>query len=369
MKILWIPHDSWQNPQRAKIFCQKLSEKHEVHVTDWNASMNKISDFVSLEYVMNFFYRTYKDRNITVHHIPRISPALFSKRLRDFNSKLFLHYVQKIIDNNEIDAVIGSFVCPPPNAKKLVYDIFDDNPAYWREFGNVLEYADEMEKVEILYLKKADEIIVVSNSLLDNVAKYENVHLIPNGIDLSKFKNVNIENVRLIRKRLNSKRPIIGFIGNHGTFSGLSNVIEVANKITDVDFLIVGGGSEVEMFKHVEKKSSNIVFTGKVEFSNIQDYYNSIDIGLLPFIKKDFTDNACPIKLLEYTAAGKPVVSTDLEEVKRMNFSNVILVKDNPKSLAEGIKKALNTQLEIPEKIKEYDINRLVEKYEEILSS
>ncbi|MDI6641733.1 MAG: glycosyltransferase, partial [Elusimicrobiota bacterium] len=103
--------------------------------------------------------------------------------------------------------------------------------------------------------------------------------------------------------------------------------------------------------------------------SDVPDYFKAVDVGLLPFDKKGFTDSACPIKLLEYTAAGKPVVSTDLEEVKRMDFSNVILVKDNPESLAEGIKKALNSKVEIPKKIENYDINKLAKEYEKVLGS
>jgi hypothetical protein len=56
-----------------------------------------------------------------------------------------------------------------------------------------------------------------------------------------------------------------------------------------------------------------------------------------------------------------------LEEVRRMNFPNVVLVSHNGRSLAEGIMTALNMERKQPPQIHNYDINLLARKYEEIL--
>src|SRR4030067_1390326 len=116
MKILWIPHASWHNPQRAHLFCRALSERHEVHVTDWVADFTSIRDYISRRYLRNFTYRRYKDGQITVHGIPRISPALYLRSLRQFNSLVYSHYLRRIIEKFSIDVVVGTFVAPPPNA-------------------------------------------------------------------------------------------------------------------------------------------------------------------------------------------------------------------------------------------------------------
>jgi glycosyltransferase involved in cell wall biosynthesis len=365
MRILWIPHAAWRTPQRAKTFCEKLSERHEVHVTDYDAEFGGLGDYISTRYFKNYFYRKRQEGKITIHHIPRISPSIFSKTLREINYGFFSRYVKKIIEEHDIDSVIGTFVCKPPKVDRLVFDLFDDNPAFWKEFGKVKSYADEIEAVEKEYTEKADEIVAVSSILAEKIGR--DVHLIPNGVDLNKFKNGEGEK---IRNKLNLNGNIAGFISSFGEFSGLLKLVKSSELINeDLTFLIVGTGPMINDAKRYIKRKNikNFVFTGFVDPNEIHDYFSAIDIGLLPFNKRWFTDSACPIKLLEYTAAGKPVVSTDLEEVKRMNFSNVIMVKDNPESLAEGIEKAINTKVEIPEKIKDYDMDKLVAEYEKVL--
>jgi glycosyltransferase involved in cell wall biosynthesis len=195
----------------------------------------------------------------------------------------------------------------------------------------------------------------------------ENIHIIPNGVDVKKFRNANGEKVR---KELGLEGKVVGYVALFAEFTGLDRLIEASELLDgDITYLIVGDGPMVAPAKkYIEKKGiKNFIFTGFVSPDVVADYYQAIDVGVYPCDKTGFTDAASPIKVIEYTAAGKPVVCTDLEETKRMDFSNVVLVKDNPKSLAEGIEKAMTSKLEIPKKIEEYDIDRLAEKYEEIL--
>jgi glycosyltransferase involved in cell wall biosynthesis len=367
MKLLWIPHDSWRNPQRAKLFCEKLSEKHEVHVTDVYTDFKSPRDYISKRYIKNFVYEKYIDNKITVHHIPRVSPALPFRSLRSLNSRIFSKYVANIIKNEGIEDVVGTFVCPPPRAERLIFDLFDDNPAYWREYGRIKSYADEIEAVEKEYLNMADEVVVASSVLAEKVGGRK-VNLIPNGVDLEKYKRADGNK---IREKLDLKGTVAGFIGNLDRYNELYKVVEASQhlRVEDLTFLVVGGGSAIPPIKkYIQKKNiRNFIFTGFVSPYDVPDYFKAINIGLCPYIKSKSDDARSPMKLLDYTAAGKPVVSTDLEEIKRMNFSNVILVKDNAVSLAEGIKRALKSKVRIPREIQKYDINRLVKKYEKVI--
>jgi hypothetical protein len=57
----------------------------------------------------------------------------------------------------------------------------------------------------------------------------------------------------------------------------------------------------------------------------------------------------CPIKVLEYTAARRPVVATDLEELRRIAFPNVRLSAPDPASFASSIIASLSKPTEFPD--------------------
>ena len=63
----------------------------------------------------------------------------------------------------------------------------------------------------------------------------------------------------------------------------------------------------------------NVRLLGTKAHEQIPDYINAFDVCLIPYVVDELTDNISPAKLNEYLAIGKPVVSTDLAEVRRFN--------------------------------------------------
>ena len=66
---------------------------------------------------------------------------------------------------------------------------------------------------------------------------------------------------------------------------------------------------------------------GKRSFKDIPGYLKYADVGIIPFKDNLLTNAIHPLKLYEYFAAGLPVVSRDLEEIRKMN-SPAFLAKD-----------------------------------------
>ncbi len=362
MNILWIPHDTWSNPQRAKYFCEHLPEDYNIHVLDF-ISFTRPKDYLSRDLIKSWVYNQRREDNITIHRIPKLSPALFSTKLRGINYGIVEKFINKIIKGEAIDVVVSTSIVRSPKAKKLIFDVFDDRPAYWREFRGNEEIAKEIEKVEQEFLKISDEVVTCSHVLRDKIPREST--LLPNGVDVDRIRGGNKSEVM---DRVDISGKTIGFIGKHDEFSGLTKVVEVANilKKHDVHFLIAGEGSEVPRAKKIAKKYDlkNIAFLGYIE--RVSDFFSAIDVGLLPSIKCDFRDAASPIKLFEYTAAKVPVVSTNMEEVKRLNFDNVILINDNATDLAIGIKKALDWKPKFPD-IEKYEWKNLAKGYSEVI--
>ena len=52
---------------------------------------------------------------------------------------------------------------------------------------------------------------------------------------------------------------------------------------------------------------------------DIPCYIQHFDVCLIPYLRDAFTNSVCPAKLNEYLALGKPVVSSDLPEVRQFN--------------------------------------------------
>jgi glycosyltransferase involved in cell wall biosynthesis len=376
MKILWIPHTSWHIPQRAHLFCRPLSERHEVHVTDWQADFYSLKDYVSSRYIRNFTYRQYNDGKITVHGIPRISPALYTSSMRRLNSAIYSFYVKRIIDLAQINVVVSTSVVPPPKAPHLIFDLFDDNPAYWINHRNNYQFGNEIKEIEGLYISSADVIVTVSSVLADKVitilrGKRTPIEIIPNGVNVSAFDIADGDEIR--RKFSLENKKVIGFISSFGEFSGLIRLVKAFEllNLPDLALLVVGDGPLAIPAQKIVQTNNihDVFFTGKVPFSDIRSYYKAMDIGVLPFDITPFTSAACPIKLFEYLAAGLPIISTDLEEVRRMNFPNVVLVKDDPNSLADGIKFAMHLPHIRPPNLSDYDLPKLVDHWEQLLSS
>lgn len=371
MNILWIPHTGWHIPQRAHLFCRALAERHTVHVTDWVADFTRPADFFSARYLHNFFYRRYRDGKITVHGVPRLAPALFSPFLRRLNTRLFEKLVARLIAEYHINVVVGTFVCPPPRAPRLIFDWFDDNAAYWRAYGRNSAYADEIEAVERAYLQQADAVVAVS-SVLAEKARREGarglVHLIPNGIETSLYRDADGS---LWRERFGKRGKIIGVVGNHDKPAELEKVLLAAQILgnAELTFVIAGRGlalSSAQKLAH-HLHLANVIFTGPLARAEIPFLLAALDVGLCPYLKTPGDDARSPMRLLQYSAAGLPVVCTDLEEVRRMDFPNIILTQDDPRSLAEGIARALTMPRRIPPQVEDYDIHRLTARYEAVL--
>jgi len=75
-----------------------------------------------------------------------------------------------------------------------------------------------------------------------------------------------------------------------------------------VDLMLLGEGSAAETIR--EKKSKHVHLYGHV--SNVQDYIEVADIGLLPSY---FKGESIPLVLLEMMAMGKPIIATDVGEI------------------------------------------------------
>jgi glycosyltransferase involved in cell wall biosynthesis len=177
----------------------------------------------------------------------------------------------------------------------------------------------------------SDVVTACSHGLVDYAAREFGVkaEFIPNGVDLKDFSRDNSLAVERLRAKYGlSGKTVLGYIGRIGEWMDLGFTInfflELKKRRPDIALLIVGEGLGLQ---RIRIEHPDIIFTGEVPSSEVGAYFSLLDIGLLPSVKNLFQDVAFHIKLIEYTAAGKMVISSPLEEVKRLGFPNILIAE------------------------------------------
>lgn len=238
-------------------------------------------------------------------------------------SRRFLNYqlrrlVKKIRPTTIINSAYTGVSLPRSPNYKLIFDLIDDHlpGTHGGWFGRAIAY------YTIEQLDLADEIWTISQVLVERLRQmgYDHVRYIPNGVSLANFNRSKKAELDRLRERyaLVGKK-VIGFIGNHSVWSGMDLLVATAAKApADWQFLIVGGGSQVDEL--ISVLPANITLTGSVDRNQISAFFDVLDLGLLTFIKIPYTDNCLPLKILEYGAAHKSVVAERLTELSRLRL-------------------------------------------------
>lgn len=151
--------------------------------------------------------------------------------------------------------------------------------------------------------QEADCIFTVSQSLRSFFGERQEVHWVPNGVDSHYFDRA-IDHVF-------SGTPVIGYVGKIQERVDFSLIEQCLQAFPDCRFEILGPiyaqKKRVEEMKHRYK---NIVFYGDVHYQELPEAMRRFDIAILPHKINEFTKSMNPLKLYEYLAAGKYVVST-----------------------------------------------------------
>jgi len=191
-----------------------------------------------------------------------------------------------------------------------------------------------------------DTVFAVSEPLCEKLAKDCGITALPlpNGADLSRLRSVDPVRVRAIRAKLGlDNKFIFGYIGNHGPFTGVDLVINaflsVRDRLPDAALLIIGPSHYWQPLIDATR-GRGVISTGSITPSEIAAYFNALDVGVLAQGLTPGTDFAFQIKVVEYSACRKVVVSTPLETWKRLRWPNVLLAEPNPTAWGDALVQA-----------------------------
>ncbi|MCG5075618.1 glycosyltransferase family 4 protein [Paraburkholderia tagetis] len=150
----------------------------------------------------------------------------------------------------------------------------------------------------------------------ENDARFGRGIVVANGIDVDNTPYREAQRVARRRRELGVTQPIALFMGSaHGpNIDAARVVIEAAAQLPDVHFLLLG--SVCGEVRHWER-TANVGFADVVSDAEKAAWLDVCDIGLNPVVSGSGTN----LKLIEYAAAGVPVVSTEFG-VRGIGFEN-----------------------------------------------
>jgi glycosyltransferase involved in cell wall biosynthesis len=263
------------------------------------------------------FTRTINER-LTLYQ-PLMLPQRSNVILSRLNKNISRMWLQRLIKKEKLRDFI-LWINHPHQAgytslfpdQLVIYDCMDN----WADF-NLGRERELIEREERYILSKADAVFASSQLLYDRIKqKREQAYLIPNAAEVEHFAQaVNVE-LTMPADLKNLKKPLIGYVGTVAEWHDMELISFAAKTRADFEFVFIGPiGENADIGECGEL--SNIHFLGGKPYEMLPSYLQHVDVCILPFRTGDFAASIDPVKAYEYLAAGKPVVATDMPELRK----------------------------------------------------
>lgn len=262
------------------------------------------------------------------HGIRRTTPALVRSQIR-WALRRVGRTPHAVIDCR-VGCLLGGW---GPGVRNILYGT-DDYVAGASLMGLNVSHVREREADTVAH---ADLVIAISPTLAARWAGMgAKVALVPNGVRTENYRTVDsvppAAEVRL-------PAPIAGVIGQ------LSERIDIglleAVAASGMSLLLVGPVEprwEPDRFAALIARPQ-VAWVGRQPFAALPEYLRLIDVGLTPYANTEFNRASFPLKTLEYLAAGRPVVSTDLPATRWLD-TDLIKLASAPEEFVAAVRGA-----------------------------
>lgn len=191
-------------------------------------------------------------------------------------------------------------------------------------------------------LARADLVFTVSESLRQRCAgRNPRTFLVPNGVDYDRFQTT-IATHGLPRDMQGIPRPILGHVGVIQGDLDLALLERLATQYPQWSLVFVGPAelvTERPRF-HALLARPNVYYLGSKPVKDVPLYINGCDVCLMPYsVTKPTVSDYDSIKLYEYLACGRPVVSTNVPSARR--FSPLVRIATDGEEFVAQVKSSL----------------------------
>jgi len=287
-----------------------------------------------------------KERKNLYIFSPLVIPFPYPRIARWINKYLVLHSLNKwmkVLDFN--NPIIWTFL-PTGLTLDLINNINKKVTIYYciDNFAVSSSLARKVRFTEQKLIRQSDLVFVTAKELYNYCVKYnQRVYTFPFGVNIEHFEKLRSEENPRVPEDLKAiNRPIIGYIGGVHRWIDQDLIRSLARSNPNYSFIFIGPvQTDISSLSDIK----NIHFLGHRPHNQLPYYVNSFNVGIIPYLLTDYTRNVYPTKLNEYLALGKPVVSTDLLEIKAFNekYADIVLVGKDKEEFAKCLEKAVNS--------------------------
>jgi len=287
---------------------------------------------------------------------PLVLPPFGSKWARLFNSYVLFRPIKRALRRLKIRHPIVWTYLPTDTSLDLIKELTTDQSTvvYYcvADFSQLTPHVDLLRQTEEILVKRSDFVFGISAQLAKHCGRWKaDLQVFPPGVDIERFQQNGKGNSEQLEgwgdwtNALNARenpRPVIGYIGGLHRFVDYDLLIAAARARPDWCWVFVG----LEQVR-VERLSelANVILPGFKPHQQLPGYVERFDVCLIPYLVNESTATVSPVKLNEYLATGKPIVSTALPIVSEFNQKHKILttVPNDPEQFVSAIEKALQS--------------------------
>ena len=215
-----------------------------------------------------------------------------------------------------------------------VYDCMDELSAFKGADSNLPALEREL-------FRRVDLVFTGGQSLYEvKRNQHRAVYAFPSSIDATHFGKARNKSVDP-PDQADIPHPRLGFFGVIDERFDIELLDQIALKRPDWHFIMIG--PVVKIDPATLPQHANIHYLGGKKYNELPSYLAGWDIALLLFARNESTRFISPTKTPEYLAAGKPVISTSIQDVVRpYGELNLIEIADTPDDLIRSAEKILS---------------------------
>lgn len=273
------------------------------------------------------------------------SPGKLYNKLSQINNSTLAQSIQDALAEDGIREFIfwnsfnPTYLYDPKALLKPTFTVYHSRDA----IGAINEFTRKHgQYLEILAIQNADLAIATSQSLSDDLSEFsgKKVHLFPNGGDTDLFKKAWTESATVPQDLVKIPKPMIGYTGNVCQRIDYELLKSLAESHPDKSIVLVGPREDKQHTSIDLDSITNIYFTGPKKIDQLPEYLRWFDCVIIPFKCNELTRSIYPLKINEYLAAGKSVITTSFSP-DIQSFKDVIRVANSKEEFIAMIEAAL----------------------------